>query len=326
MTNRDDQSGKGKGQDRRPTNLTASISQRLLNLARARHDEFQNVLIRYALERLIYRLGTSDHASEFIIKGALLFSLWMPIPHRATRDLDVLGYGSPDAGRLENIFRELCRMEGDDGLRLEDVSVRATPIREDQEYGGIRVQLLALLGNARIPLQVDVGFGDAITPAPAEVAFPTLLDMPAPTVRVYPRETVVAEKFEAMVRLGMANTRMKDFYDLWILASQFAFEGALLGAALSATFARRATPLPTEIPLALTPEFTGDTVKQTQWEAFLRKGHLADTQPQTLADVATLIQAFLLPPTHAEATAARWPPGGLWQPQDTVTPSAPTGL
>lgn len=174
--------------------------------------------------------------------------------------------------RLEQVFRDLCQFQfpadEDDGLTFQPETVRAAPIREEQEYGGIRVHLLALLGKARIPLQVDVGFGDVVTPAPAEVAFPTLLpSLPAPRMRVYPRETVVAEKFEAIVRLGLPNTRMKDFYDLWTLANQFAFEGDQLCAALRATFARRGTPLPTadEEPVAFTSRFGDDTTKRAQW-------------------------------------------------------------
>jgi hypothetical protein len=263
---------------RQSTTNPASIKHRLLNLARERHDEFQLVLTRYALERLLYRLGSSRYADQFVVKGALLFSLWEGSPHRATRDLDLLGYGPNDVERLQEIFRDLCRLpiQGD-GLLFAADTVHGAPIREDQEYGGIRIQLLAMLGKAQIPLLIHIGFGDAITPAPDEVTFPTLLDLPAPHVRAYPRETVVAEKFEAMVRLGMANSQMKDFYDLWILAKEFVFEGALLSRALAATFARRGTPLPSAVPLPLSPEFYEANAKQAQWQGFLRKGRLEPT-------------------------------------------------
>ncbi len=320
MTGKNDRDS-GATSGRHPTNLIASITQRLLNLARERREEFQFLLTRYALERLLYRLGSSRYADQFVVKGALLFSLWQGSPHRATRDLDLLGYGSSDVGWLHDVFRDLCRMPGeDDGLTFVEDTVRGAPIREDQEYGGIRIHLLALLGKTRIPVQVDIGFGDVITPAPSDVTFPTLLDLPAPRVRAYPRETVVAEKFEAMARLGMANTRMKDFYDLWILAQQFAFDGALLSRAMDATFSRRGTPLPSGVPMALSPEFYEDGAKQAQWKAFLRKGRL-EPAPLTLADVSAILREFLLPPAHAAASRAtfdlHWPPGGPWHSMTT---------
>ncbi len=314
---------------RRPKNLTVSINQRLLNLARERHEEFQFLLTRYALERLLYRLGSSRYVDQFVVKGALLFSLWQGSPHRATRDLDLLGYGSPDVERLRDIFRGLCHLSvEDDGLTYVEDTVYGEPIREDQEYGGIRIHLLAMLGKARIPLQIDIGFGDVVTPAPAESIFPTLLDLPAPQVRAYPRETVVAEKFEAIARLGMANTRMKDFYDLYILAQQFAFDGALLSKAMDATFTRRGTPLPSGVPLALSSEFSEDETKQVQWKAFLRKGRL-EPVTLTLADVAAILREFLLPPAHPAASRAifdlHWPPGGPWQSTTTEPIGRATG-
>lgn len=302
---------------RRPVNLVASISQRPLNLARESHEEFQSVLTRYALERLLFRLGDSPYKDQFVVKGAILFALWQGRPHRATRDLDLLGYGSSDLGRLEAVFRDLCRIGVEaDGLTFMEDTVSCGSIREDQEYGGVRIHMLAMLGKARIPLQIDVGFGDAITPSPAEVVFPTLLDLPAPHVRAYPRETVVAEKFEAFARLGMANTRMKDFYYLWFLANQFAFNGALLSAAIRATFMRRGTPIPAETPIALSPTFYQDAAKQVQWRAFLHKGRLEPTAP-LLADVATILRTFLLPAAQAASVPISfdlyWPPGGAWR-------------
>jgi hypothetical protein len=250
-----DQRNESRSATRQPRNLVASVSARLLKVAHEREEEYQLVLMRYGLERPLYRLGRSPYAGQFVVKGALLFAVWTAQtmqaevdttseasnevssrsetepafppqhPHRATHDLDLLGFGSADLARLVNVFRDLCQLQfpadENDGLTFQPETVQAAPIREDQEYGGIRAHVLALLGKARMPLQVDVGFGDVVTPAPAEIDFPTLLpDLPAPRVRVYPRETVVAEKFEAIVRLGLPNTRMKDFYDLWTLANQ----------------------------------------------------------------------------------------------------------
>ncbi len=310
--------GAGDRTTARPRNLVASVKQRLLTSARESGDAMQAVLTRYALERLLYRLGQSPFAGEFVVKGALLFALWTDESHRATRDLDLLGFGTADVARLVDIFRALCQVAvEDDGLAFLEDSVHGATIREDQEYGGIRLQLMTLLGKARIPLQVDVGFGDAITPAPTVSTFPTLLPLSAPRLRTYPRETVVAEKFQAMVALGLANTRMKDFFDLWTLAHRFAFDGPTLAAALRATFERRTTPLPATPPLALTAEFGGHPMKQAQWAGFLRKVRSASADLR-LSDVTPLLADLLLPPAHAliagEPFELRWQPDGPWQP------------
>lgn len=230
-------------------NLVQSIHQRLLNAARERGEELQLMLTRYGLERLLYRLTQSSHAGEFVLKGAMLFQLWTGQTYRSTRDLDLLGHGAPSAERLAKLFAEVCSISvADDGLTFAADAIRAGPIKEGDEYQGIRIHIDARLGNARIRLQIDVGFGDAVTPAPQAVSYPTLLEFPAPRLLAYPRETVVAEKFQAMTVLGIANSRMKDFYDLWTLARQFSFEGATLSAAIEATFDRRKTPLPTDAP------------------------------------------------------------------------------
>ena len=209
----------------RPWNLAASVRQRLLNRARERSEDFNHLLTRYANERLLFRLAESAHRDEFVLKGATLFELWHDAVYRATRDVDLLGFGEPAVERVQAVFRELCAVDVEpDGLRFLEGSVRAERIRDAQEYGGVRVRLTADLDGARIALQVDIGFGDIVTPGVVEAEFPTLLDFPAPRLRTYPRETVVAEKFEAVVRLGIANTRMKDFYDLWAMATTFAFD------------------------------------------------------------------------------------------------------
>ncbi|MBN1459588.1 MAG: nucleotidyl transferase AbiEii/AbiGii toxin family protein [Armatimonadetes bacterium] len=281
------------------TNVAASVRQRLLNLAREQNEDFGLVLTRYAIERLLYRLSRSPHANDFILKGAQLFSLWTEKPHRTTRDLDLLCQGSPELARLETVFRDLCEQQADppDGLAFDAGSVRAETIREAAAYDGVRVLVGYEIAGARDRLQVDVGFGDVIVPMPEIVAIPALLDLPAPRMKAYPMEAVVAEKYEAMISLGMANSRMKDFYDIWLLSRQFEFSGERLCQAISATFSRRKTPLPTGVPVALSPEFAADPGKQTQWRAFVRRSRL--TPEADLSDVVAALREFLMPPTSA---------------------------
>jgi predicted nucleotidyltransferase component of viral defense system len=300
-----------------PRDVTASVRQRLLNLARERGEDFGLVLTRYALERVMYRMSVSSHREQFVLKGAMLFALWGGEPHRPTRDLDLLGHGTVDTGKLEKVFREIISVEvEDDGLEFQVGTVRSERIREDEKYEGMRIHLDARLAAARIKVQVDVGFGDIITPVPQEVEYPVLLDFPAPRLRAYPRETVVAEKFEAMVKLGIANSRMKDFYDLWVMARDFEFEGALLSRAIRATFERLGTTLPTELPLALSDEFSDDPSKKMQWAAFLRRlGRKTGDTP--LAEVIRALTEFLLPLVlaagRAEAFDRTWSPAGPWR-------------
>jgi len=300
-----------------PREVAASVRQRLLDLARRRNEEFQTVLTRYGLERFLYRLATSPHADEFVLKGAMLFAVWTGEMHRATWDVDLLGRGDAGAGRIQKLFAGVCRARvEDDGLSFDEGSVRAEPIREDQIYEGLRVRVAGRLGAARIQLQIDIGFGDAVRPPPRRLPFPTLLEMSAPVLKAYPREAVVAEKLQAMVALGMANSRMKDFYDLWVLATRFPFEGRVLADAVRATFTRRRTPLPTDEPLALTDVFAGDAAKQVQWRAFVRRGRLRPDDPGLPAVIAVL-RGFLLPPIRAlaagDAFDATWAPGGPWR-------------
>jgi predicted nucleotidyltransferase component of viral defense system len=298
-------------------NVAASVRQRLLNLSRDRGEDFGLLLTRYGLERVMYRLSLSGHREQFVLKGAMLFALWADDPHRPTRDLDLLGHGTIDTRRLEQVFSEVIGVEvEDDGLEFLSETVRGERIREDEEYEGVRVRLEARLAAARIKVQIDVGFGDVVTPAPEETEYPVLLDFPAPRLRAYPRETVVAEKFEAMVKLGIANSRMKDFYDLWVMARDFEFDGALLSRAIKATFERRGTALPTDVPLALSDEFSEDPGKKTQWAAFLRRlGR--DAGGISLADVTKVLSEFLMPPAsvaaRAETSDRSWPPAGPWR-------------
>jgi predicted nucleotidyltransferase component of viral defense system len=298
------------------TNLPASIRQRLLNLSRSRGESFNLILQRYALERLLYRLDRSGHSQQFILKGALLFALWQVQGYRPTRDLDLLGYGDSSPEALLTVFREICAVDVEaDGLSFAPQTIRIREIREDQEYGGQRVELEAFLGKARISIQVDIGFGDVVTPAPAKVEYPSLLGLPAPHLRAYPKETVIAEKLHALVVLGILNSRMKDFYDLWVMSREFSFAGPLLTAAVQATFARRQTELPQGIPVALTAAFVHDAIKTTQWQAFLSRSQLG-TGGRDFPGVMADLHGFLMPLLEAlarkEDLPRTWPAGGPW--------------
>lgn len=298
-----------------PKDLAASVRARLLRVAQERSEDFQLVLTRYANERLLFRLATSRHAEGFVLKGAALFTLWTGKPHRATRDLDLLAFGDPSEAAMRAIFAEVLELDVvDDGVRFDLATLAVGLIRGQQAYGGVRVEIVARVATARVHLQVDVGFGDAITPEASLVTFPALLDFPAPRLPAYPRETVVAEKVDAMVQLGMVNTRMKDFYDVAVLARGFDFEGELLTSAIRATFQRRKTPLPTGLPVALTAAFANDSSKQTQWSGFARKAGVADagTLAETVAEVSAFIASPLTFAANGARFLARWRAGGPW--------------
>jgi Nucleotidyl transferase AbiEii toxin, Type IV TA system len=301
-----------------PTNTAASAKQRLLNRSRAQKEDFNLLLTKYALERVLYRISQSPYRDTFVLKGALLFELWTEQTYRPTRDADFLSQGENNLARFQKIFEEICALTvEDDGLCFDAASVRVERTKEDQDYEGMRVTLLGYLENARLPVQIDIGFGDAVTPAPLQISFPTLLGNPAPILLAYPRETVVAEKFEALVKLGVANTRMKDFHDLKTLSSLFQFAGPTLSEAIRRTFERRKTPLPREAPpTALTPEFYNDATKQKQWNAFATKNKLY-IEPITLQEVTASIQAFVMPVLPLSATEnmpiLQWEPGGPWK-------------
>lgn len=293
-------------------NLPASVRQRLLTKSQEQGEPFDLVLTRYGIERLLYRLSQSPHAGHFLLKGAMLFRIWTDASHRPTRDVDLLGTGPVEVESLVEIFREICTVPVEpDGLEFVADSVKAHPIREEAFYDGIRVNIVAQLGNARIPIQVDIGFGDAVTPEPQSLEFPVLLDFPAPTLRSYPIYTVVAEKLEALVLLGEVNSRMKDFYDLWFLSRTFEFDGAILATALTATFQRRKTPLSGDIPSGLREEFA--ELKAVQWNAFLRKNQL---EPSDMTEILSTIREFALPPLQAAFTGSpfstNWHPTQGW--------------
>jgi hypothetical protein len=301
---------------KKPRNVGASVRDRLTQRTRANADSVQLLLIRYAIERLLYRLSVSRHRDRFILKGAMLFSLWSPTPYRATGDLDLLGYGNAAAGAMVTAFRDICTIDApDDGVTFVADTVQAEVARAEDEYGGLRVTLQATIAGARLPIQVDIGFGDVVTPAAREVDYPSLLGMPAPRLRAYPPETVVAEKVQALVSLGMLNSRMKDFFDLWAISRMFPFEGLVLSDALRATFIRRATSLPAETPIALTQAFANDAAKQIQWGAFLRRTAIA-LAPEPLPELLRSVAAFVTPPLLTLGTEAPfelvWSPGGPW--------------
>ncbi len=300
-----------------PTNIGASVRGRLLKLAKERREDYQLLLARYANERLLHRLSVSPYASAFVLKGAALFTLWTGRAHRATRDLDLLGFGEPTEVRLRAIFEEVLGLAvDDDGVRFDVASLEVGPIREDQEYGGVRITLRADIAGARVRLQVDVGFGDAITPGPELVEFPPLLDFAAPKMRAYPRPTVVAEKLDAMVKLDMSNSRMKDFFDVVIMARTFSFDGDELVRAIRATFERRGTALPEGLPVALTDAFATDATKRAQWAGFVRKAG-ASIEVGDFGEVVREARGFLAEPLAAcrgsEAWALEWPPPGPWK-------------
>lgn len=297
-------------------NLSASILSRLLTLAKQRGDDYSLLLNRFGMERLLARVSVSPHADRFLLKGALLFALWYDTPHRPTRDADLLGFGPDDEANLIATFRDIAAMDLGDGIVFAPDSVKADAIREDNTYGGTRITLVARIGSARCALQIDVGFGDAVTPGPQTVAYPTLLgDFPAPTLRAYPVYTVIAEKYQAMVMLGQANSRMKDFFDLAVIARRTELDGATLAAAIAATFSRRQTALPTERPLALTQQFSEDAAKLRQWQAFLNKNRI---EAASLGDTVALLDNLLWPPTQVAAAGsqatATWRPEALrWE-------------
>lgn len=300
----------------KPSNVAASVRQRLLNIIRETGDDSNSVWTRYATERLLYRLSVSEYADDFILKGAMLFRVWTDQIYRPTVDMDLLCYGEDSSERLERVFRNVCGIIAEpDGLVFDINTMEVVPIREEKEYQGQRIKLTAFLGKARIPVQVDVGFGDVITPKPRKISYPVLLNYPAPNILVYPRESVVAEKFHAMVILGIANSRMKDFYDLYILARDFDFNGNTLVQAIKATFKRRKTEIPITTPLALTDEFCHDEMKSVQWKAFVSKSGVQEGVPDFL-ELIMHLGNFLIFPMKAAAgedtTPTSWVKGGPW--------------
>jgi predicted nucleotidyltransferase component of viral defense system len=292
----------------------AAIRAKLLALAQVSGEDYQRVLGRFAIERLLYRLGNSPHRDRFVLKGATLFTLWTGKSHRPTKDLDLLGSGSSAIEDVEQSVRAICEIEDDDGISFDGQSVEGVRIQEDDEYDGVRVKFRARLAGARIPMQVDIGFGDAVYPEPSFAEFPVLLAMSAPVIRAYPREASIAEKLHAMVDLDIRNSRMKDFYDIWFMANTWDFEQRLLHSAIAFSFERRRMALPRDVPFALTEEFLSDPQKTKQWKAFLERLGSRKEAALSLVEVGEMLRAFLLPcllpPT--DSALAHWTPNVGW--------------
>ncbi len=299
-------------------NIAASVKGRLLNRAKALGEEFERTLARFASERTLYRLGMSSARDRCILKGAGLLAVWLPDPYRATRDIDLLALGSSDEAGIRNILEEICAVPcPEDGLRFSLDDLRIDPIRAEEEYSGTRARFSAYLGTAHIRVQVDFGFGDALATGPVSVEYPTLLaELPAPRLRAYPREAAVAEKFEAMVKLDIRNSRMKDFHDIWALARAFSFDGANLQSAIDECFTRRRTALTDEIPRALSSAFYEDAGLRGRWTAYLQSGDLITPPLAQFESIGELVIRFLAPVRRSivlkEPFPAQWPPGGPW--------------
>lgn len=278
--------------------IAASVRARLLNLSRQDGQPLDLLLTRYAHERLLYRLSQSPYADRFVLKGAMLFTSWFEDPHRPTRDLDLLAFGDDEPEPMLDVFRALCAMELDDGVVFDPDALAVLRNREELKYGGLRLQTYAAISGARIRIIIDIGFGDATEPGLERRELPVLLDQPAPVLRAYARETVIAEKFQAMVMLGEANSRLKDYYDIWALAGSGAVDPERLARAIRATFERRDTPLPDAIPVGLTATFGSDPTKRRAWAILLDE---VDLRPGDLQDVIGEIAAFIM----AAVAAAR---------------------
>lgn len=290
-------------------NLVASLQDRLRNEGRHKGIPYASLLEQFALSRFFARLALSDYADRLVLKGAQLFRFLEPEGHRPTRDADFLSFGDHDAEALKEMFTQICHVipEKEDALKWENI--RAAAIREENSYGGVRVQMTAQLGQVRIPLQFDIGFGDIITPGVRRQEWAGPLDYQPVPLMTYPMETVVAEKLEAAVSLGINNSRMKDFFDLHWLQSHLDFDGCDLTKAVTNTFLRRSTPIPDEIPVPFTEEFISDAQKLIQWNAFLRKGRLT---PMPLDRVVADLAEFLLPVLHKQVSGQVWTPSDKW--------------
>jgi hypothetical protein len=301
------------------TNVAASIRARLLNKAKAEETEFQLFLDRYGCERFLYRLGQSEVRDQCILKGASLLALWMDEPYRATRDVDLLAFGENDEATVRDVITTICNVTcPEDGVDLDISTLKVSAIREGNRYGGQRATLTAFLGTAKCNVQVDFGFGDVVVPSPEEARLPTLIDgIPAPFLRTYPQVSSIAEKFESMVQLGIGNSRMKDFCDVWALSETFAFDGPELREAVARCFDRRGTPWSGEVPEALTPAFYSTPRLQDYWTAYGYQGGLFNVPPNVFEVVGDRIQSFLGPIRNSilsgESFDMRWPAGGPWE-------------
>jgi len=278
--------------------LPASIRQRLLQAARISNRPFQEVLQYYSMERFLYRLSVSVHADKFVLKGALMMTVWGASSQRPTRDIDLLGRLPNRVEDLVNVFSDVCRQVVEpDALAFDPSSIVGITIKDDAEYAGVRITFGGTLQNIRLPMQIDVGFGDMIIPGPSLAEYPTILAQSAPKLQGYSRETTIAEKYEAIVKLGVLNSRLKDYYDIWLLSRQFDFDGAILASAIEQTFSTRGTTV-TPVPTGLSPAFAADAAKVAQWKGFLRKSRI-EGSPVELNAVCDAITTFLSEPAAA---------------------------
>jgi len=275
-------------------NIAASIRQRLLNKAKENSRPFNEILQYYGLERFLYRLSASKYADKFILKGALLFTVWQQSEIRSTVDIDLLGTTSNEPEAITKVFQDICKAKvEDDGLRFDDSSITAEQITVDADYQGVRVQLCGYLGTARIQVQVDIGFSDIITPGPEIYDYPTILDLPEPKLNCYNKETMIAEKLQAMVKLDILNSRMKDIYDIWVLSRRFEFKSISLKNSIINTFKRRETEV-TENITTFTERYYQNDEKLKQWQGFLRKSKVSDIS-QDLSEITGDIKTFIEP-------------------------------
>ena len=297
-----------------PPNSAQAVRDKLKAIAIRRGIEFQRVLSEFAVERLLFRLGASSHGNSFVLKGATLFRLWDQEERRATWDLDLLGTGESAVAAVVRILKEICAIENEDGIVFDLDSLHGEEIRHPDHYGGVRVRMRALLESARIPVQIDVGFGDVVTPSPNTATFPVLLGHAPPLILVYPWPSVVAEKLEAAVSLGVTNSRMKDFYDLWVIGNSHAFSLIEVVQAVQATFQRRRSPIPSQLPAVFTADFLGESAREAQWRAFLGRSRLEDAPD--VVGLAASLQAFLIPiidgATSDQFEPMFWSPRGPW--------------
>lgn len=295
--------------------ISASVRGRLENLARKSGRPLQELMQYFVIERFLFRLSKSKHSDRFVLKGALMFTVWGTAQSRATRDIDLLARTDNSVEAISGMMVEVCQQSVEpDGVTFPIDSVQGTIIKEDAEYSGVRVSFVAMIQNARLPMQIDIGFGDVVYPVAISVNYPTMLDFESPRLVGYPKESVIAEKFEAMVKLGQLNSRMKDFFDIYTLANQFGFDAEVVCIAIQKTFANRGTLLQVE-PFVFSSQFAENPTKQLQWSAFVRKSKLGD-QPRAFSDVIQEIREFLLPLVDAILTEQKleaiWNSGGPW--------------
>ncbi len=301
---------------RRGSNIAASVRQRLLNEARATKRPFSEMLQYFAMERFLYRLSKSAHADKFVLKGALMFTVWQAPVTRPTMDIDLLGITDNSVDAIVAVARNVCIQEVEaDGLVFNSDSIVGERIVENADYGGVRVRFCGTLGTARVTMQLDIGFGDVVVPKPEMTDYPTILNLPRPRLRGYSRESAVAEKFEAMVKLGVLNSRVKDFFDIWLLSRQFDFDGRMMALAVQGTFSTRETKIPGE-PIALTGNFAKEPARQIQWQGFVRKNRLQNV-PASFIDIVEAIAVFLGPIARKLASGdgfqGSWKAPGPWR-------------